>query len=222
MDSLALDLTDLLDFDVDDPAAADGAMVVKSSSDAWLSPPLEVLEPEDLAPEALCLFYDEDDTDTCDLEIIDDDDDEEALSSTTADHVVAFNGGRSRDAAVDIAECDLTDEQSLHTLAAHRMALTGPPLDAVQMLLRSQVPQADRAATPDCVASVIKAHHDLRFWDPLLGEPGFTGHVSDFLEDLGLLRTHRPPADRTTLWALWKDAHDQVLALLPEHERLSN
>jgi|GEM_PF-6106993 len=257
MEAPAIDLTDLLGFDVDDPKAPEavaasppadpvpeqpmmtfeleddeddedepastGALMTRALSDEILAPPAA---PIDVDGEALCLFYDTDDPDTCSMVIEDDEDDglddePEPVVSGPSVRVVAFNGGRSRDLVAPGAHADLVEQPSLHDLQAHLFHLKGDPLDAVHMLLRSQIPAPDRVAQPECAAAVIKAHHDLRFWEPLLSNRRFQGHVSDLEADLSLLKSHLPDPSRSALWEQWKQAHDRILGLLPEERRLA-
>ena len=152
-----------------------------------------------------------------------DDDDEQAphAPAPTSHRVLAFNGGGRAPASIASEFADLAEQPGLHDYDAHLYYLKGPPLDAVHMLVRSQIPDGDRAAQPRCAAAVIKAHHDLRCWEPLLSNRRFTEHVADFIADLTRLREHRPEPSRTALWQLWKQSHDGLLALLPEEERLA-
>ncbi len=263
MSAPAIDLTDLLDFDVDDAASATvaeaapseeapaevpqgddepvmtfeledddedqddepvrvGTLMTKRASEQALGAQEPRPEPMELGLEDLCLIYDADQDDTCSVVIEDEDeDDPRAEQVVTSERVVAFNGGRPKaDLTPPGNHADLANDVSLHGIEAHRFHLVGDALDAVHMLLRSQIPEADRAAQPDCAAAVIKAHHDLRFWEPLLDNRRFKGHVSDFEENLSRLKAHRPDASRAALWQLWKSAHDGLLALLPEEKRL--
>jgi hypothetical protein len=237
MNGARIDLTDLLAFDMDDLTAApepgwslevvddeccdefhdSGTLLSKATSDGVLGKDTAAQEPIDIEMEELCLTYDPSDPDGCPSA----DDEEWASPGESPAPVVpsrkvnAFNTGMSNKQGPPGTFDKLMERPRIHILAVHRIHLKAPPLDAVHLLLRSQIALRDRNSQPDCAAAVIKAHHDLRLWSPLLKRGSVTAEEANFMATLRDLRDHPPVLECPGLWQLWKQAQDQILGLLP-------
>ena len=96
----------------------------------------------------------------------------------------------------------------LRSLEEHIDGIDGLPLDAVQLLLRSEFPSDELARHPKIAATIIKAQHDLHFWEPLetLGlSQSFHLHRQALQADAALIKANRPPLESAALRAAWKN-----------------
>ena len=114
--------------------------------------------------------------------------------------------------------CRLREPPRLRTFEDHAQAIIGLPLDAVQLLLRSKLPQCEVRNENPAAAAIIKTLHDLRFWEPLvmLGlANSFRRHRQALEDDRGLLLQYRPSEDRTELSNAWTATFNMLNDSLP-------
>lgn len=98
----------------------------------------------------------------------------------------------------------LREPARLRSFEEHVEAISGLPLDSVQLLFRSELPEGEDLI--EVAAAIVKTEHDLHFWEPLalLGiSQSFRLHRKALQDDLVLIQANRPPADRVALLAAW-------------------
>jgi hypothetical protein len=101
----------------------------------------------------------------------------------------------------------LREPARLRSFKDHVEGISGLPLDAIQLLFRSELPENELLGMKKVAAAIVKTEHDLHFWEPLeaLGiSRSFRLHRQALQEDLGLIQANCPPADRVALHAAWK------------------
>ncbi len=112
-----------------------------------------------------------------------------------------------------------TDEVGqMYSYQEHLDALHSAPLDETYRRLRGRIQDSEIRGHEQVAAAVIKAHHDLRFWRPLLelGIQGvFTGHFTDLKNDVKLLELHRPSVTNKVLREGWLSARSMLQSYLP-------
>ena len=122
-----------------------------------------------------------------------------------------YRAGENESPSSDEAEADpfygrLRQLPKMRSFAEHQEALEGLPLDAVQLFLRSEIPEDAIASQKKATAAILKTRHDLHFWEPLesLGIcQSFHLHRKALEEDCELLKRHPPTQDGHALQSLW-------------------
>ncbi len=112
----------------------------------------------------------------------------------------------------------LHEPPRLRSFEEHTQAITGLPLDAVQLLMRSKLPQKDVVNQLEAAAAIVKTLHDLRFWEPLvmLGlANSFKRHRQALEDDRVLLENNRPSATSPSLMDAWQQAVRSLNDSLP-------
>lgn len=100
----------------------------------------------------------------------------------------------------------LREPARLRSFEDHVEGISGLPLDSVQLLFRSELPENELKGMNHVAAAIVKTEHDLHFWEPLeaLGiSQSFRLHRQALQEDLGLIQANCPPVDRVALHAAW-------------------
>ena len=98
----------------------------------------------------------------------------------------------------------LREPARLRSFEEHVEGISGLPLDSVQLLFRSELPEAE--GLTEIAAAIVKTEHDLHFWEPLaiLGiSQSFRLHRKALQDDLALIQANRPPAGHVALRAAW-------------------
>jgi len=107
----------------------------------------------------------------------------------------------------------LREPARLRSFEEHVEGISGLPLDSVQLLFRSELPEHEAEGLTEIAAAIVKTEHDLHFWEPLeiLGiSQSFRLHRQALQDDLGLIQANRPPADRVALLAAWTKTSDRL------------
>jgi hypothetical protein len=100
----------------------------------------------------------------------------------------------------------LREPARLRSFEEHTEAIVGLPLDAVQLLFRSELPVDEIERHQSTAAAIIKAQHDLHFWEPLetLGiSQSFHLHRKALEDDLEIIQANCPPVESAVLHAAW-------------------
>ncbi len=112
----------------------------------------------------------------------------------------------------------LREPPRLRSFEEHTQAITGLPLDAVQLLMRSKLPQKDVVNQLEAAGAIVKTLHDLRFWEPLvmLGlANSFKRHRQALEDDRVLLENNRPSTAIPSLVEAWQQAVKALNDSLP-------
>jgi hypothetical protein len=112
----------------------------------------------------------------------------------------------------------LREPPRLRSFEEHTHAITGLPLDAVQLLMRSKLPQKEVVSQLETAGAIIKTLHDLRFWEPLvmLGlANSFKRHRQALEDDRLLLENNRPSDASPSLVEAWQQAVKALNDSLP-------
>ena len=112
----------------------------------------------------------------------------------------------------------LREPPRLRSFEEHTQAITGLPLDAVQLLMRSKLPQKEVASQLEAAAAIVKTMHDLRFWEPLvmLGlANSFKRHRQALEDDRVLLEDNQPSNASPSLVDAWQQAVNALNDSLP-------
>jgi hypothetical protein len=107
----------------------------------------------------------------------------------------------------------LREPARLRSFEEHVEAISGLPLDSVQLLFRSELPENEIEDMHEVAAAIVKTEHDLHFWEPLelLGiSKSFRLHQKALQDDLVFIQANRPPADRVALLAAWAKTSDRL------------
>jgi hypothetical protein len=113
----------------------------------------------------------------------------------------------------------LREPARLRSFEEHTEGITGLPLDAVQLLFRSELPADEIEQHQSAAAAVIKAQHDLHFWEPLetLGiSQSFHLHRKALENDLEIIQANRPPLESAVLHAAWTKSVNRLKKALGE------
>ena len=109
----------------------------------------------------------------------------------------------------------------MRSFSEHQEALTGLPLDAVQLFLRSEIPEEFFLTEKKAAAAILKTRHDLHFWEPLesLGiSQSFHLHRKALEEDSELLKKHSPKMDGRALQSIWLQTSRRLEKALLEED----
>jgi hypothetical protein len=112
----------------------------------------------------------------------------------------------------------LREPPRLRSFKEHTQAITGLPLDAVQLLMRSKLPQKDVVHQLEAAAAIVKTQHDLRFWEPLvmLGlANSFKRHRQALEDDRVFLEDNQPSSASPSLVEAWQQAVNALNDALP-------
>ena len=113
----------------------------------------------------------------------------------------------------------LREQPRLRNFEEHLEGVTGLPLDAVQLLMRSELPEEELPGQERPAAAILKTRHDLHFWEPLstLGlSQSFRLHRKALESDRIHLTENQPPASRPALYAAWEQVWTRLEKALEE------
>ena len=113
----------------------------------------------------------------------------------------------------------LREQPRLRSFEEHLDGVIGLPLDAVQLLMRSELPEDELPGQERPAAAILKTRHDLHFWEPLstLGlSQSFRLHRKALESDLLHLKENQPPGSRPALYAAWEKVRARLQKALQE------